>query len=65
MNRDTWKGETPEEKARRLMRLIDYANAVTAHQMAMEKLEALAGKTKKEGSQSWLGSRSTSISTKT
>ena len=46
--RDTWPGETPEEMALRMMWLNDYANAVTACQMAFAKLEKLTGKTKKE-----------------
>ena len=65
MNRDTWKGETPEEMAMRLMRLNDYANAVAACNMAFEKLGKLNGKTKKEEKQKWPGSRFTSVSTKT
>ena len=45
--RDEWTCETPEERARRLMRMNDYANAVTACDMAFAKLEKLAGKAKK------------------
>ena len=45
--RDTWQGETPKERARRLMRMNDYLNAVTACDMAFAKLEKLAGKAKK------------------
>ena len=62
---DTWTGETPMEKAKRILRLNDYANAVTACNMAFEKLEKLNGKTKKEGKQKWHGSRFTSDSTRT
>ena len=63
--RDEWTCETPEERARRLMRMNDYANAVTACEMAFAKLEKLAGKSKKEEKQKWPGSRFTSDSTKT
>ena len=60
-----WTLETPEERARRLMRMNDYANAVTACDMAFAKLEKLAGKAKKEEKQKCPGSRFTSVSTKT
>ena len=62
---DTWTGETPMEKAKRILRLNDYANAVAACQMAFAKMAELSGKTEKEERQSWLGSRFTSVSTKT
>ena len=63
--RDEWTCETPEERARRLLRMNDYANAVTACDMAFAKLEKLAGKAKKEEKQKCPGSRFTSDSTKT
>ena len=63
--RDEWACETPEERARRLMRLNDYANAVAACQMAFAKMAELSGKTEKEERQSWPGSRFTSVSTRT
>ena len=43
---DTWTGETPMEKAKRILRLNDYANAVAACQMAFAKINKL-GKTRK------------------
>ena len=46
-DRDTWAIETPEERAGRLMRMNDYANAVTWCAMAMDKLEKLTKKPKK------------------
>ena len=63
--RDEWTCETPEERARRLLRMNDYANAVTACDMAFAKLEKLAGKAKKEEKQKCPGSRFISDSTKT
>lgn len=63
--RDAWDGETSAEKANRILRLNDYANAVAACQMAFAKMAELSGKTEKEERQSWLGSRFTSVSTKT
>ena len=62
---DAWTGETPMEKAKRILRLNDYANAVAACDMAFAKLEKLAGKAKKEEKQKCPGSRFTSVSTKT
>lgn len=60
MSRDAWTVETPEERARRLMRLNDYANTVAWSAMAMDRLAKLAGKATKEEKQKWLGSRFTS-----
>lgn len=44
---DTWTGETPMEKAKRILRLNGYANAVTACGLAFEKINKLGKKTRK------------------